>query len=385
MPRESNLNNSFELVAPEDEDSNSYYVPASSQNFQEQTYYEENYIESSDNNINNSYSNNNQIRNDQNSPSVSTSSSLPIKKNIIHRRINGFNYPFDYLQVSTWIIFPLILIYYYAFLYFVMWRDRSIRLILTIFFTIFSFLSFFSVIMTCSIDPADDVLCCNNKEKLENNNLFVQLFYFFSVKLNFIYNSNDRKDTKDSNNEYESTSATQELYCYLCQETVHHTSKHCRSCNKCVKNFDHHCKWLNTCIGEKNYLYFLLVIFNVFCLVLLCLVINIILLVEVFLNHHIFMNRIYGYFSNYFVSSVSLETCRGVLIAGVVVLSALLIMLIQLGSFHIVLISKGLTTYDYIVSEQKRLAELERARVLKATANKNNNNGIQMQQLNSNV
>lgn len=34
-------------------------------------------------------------------------------------------------------------------------------------------------------------------------------------------------------------------YCYLCQVGVKRRSKHCKTCRKCVDQFDHHCVWLN--------------------------------------------------------------------------------------------------------------------------------------------
>lgn len=34
-------------------------------------------------------------------------------------------------------------------------------------------------------------------------------------------------------------------YCYLCQVGVRRRSKHCKVCRKCVDEFDHHCVWLN--------------------------------------------------------------------------------------------------------------------------------------------
>ncbi|KAF4368217.1 hypothetical protein F8388_022850 [Cannabis sativa] len=43
------------------------------------------------------------------------------------------------------------------------------------------------------------------------------------------------------------------FYCSLCEVEVYKYSKHCRVCDKCVDRFDHHCRWLNNCIGKKNY------------------------------------------------------------------------------------------------------------------------------------
>lgn len=46
------------------------------------------------------------------------------------------------------------------------------------------------------------------------------------------------------------------LHCCVCDSMVSDEAKHCGMCNRCVNRFDHHCKWLNNCIGEENYHYF---------------------------------------------------------------------------------------------------------------------------------
>jgi len=58
-------------------------------------------------------------------------------------------------------------------------------------------------------------------------------------------------------------------YCYLCEKYVPRPTKHCRSCEKCVAGFDHHCIWLNTCIGSKNYILFVTLLAALFLLVML--------------------------------------------------------------------------------------------------------------------
>uniref|UniRef100_A0A452VAL7 Palmitoyltransferase n=1 Tax=Ursus maritimus TaxID=29073 RepID=A0A452VAL7_URSMA len=65
----------------------------------------------------------------------------------------------------------------------------------------------------------------------------------------------------------------QKQYCHLCEVTVSSKAKHCSACNKCVSGFDHHCKWLNNCVGSRNYWYFFFSVASASA-VLLCLIVT---------------------------------------------------------------------------------------------------------------
>nr|CAB3496710.1 unnamed protein product [Digitaria exilis] len=80
-------------------------------------------------------------------------------------------------------------------------------------------------------------------------------------------------------------------------------SKHCRVCDKCVDGFDHHCRWLNNCIGKRNYKGFFVLM----------------------------------------ASAVILATCTILAMVATIPLAQLL-------CFHILLIKKGISTYDYIIA-----------------------------------
>ncbi|KAK4406871.1 protein S-acyltransferase 18 [Sesamum angolense] len=146
-------------------------------------------------------------------------------------------------------------------------------------------------------------------------------------------------------------------FCSLCDFEVYRYSKHCRTCNRCVEGFDHHCRWLNNCVGKKNYTTFILLM--IFVLVML--------MVE--------GGTAVAVFVRCFADSKSIEQelnkrhyvkfPRGVLAA----LSVILVLLTtystaalgQLFFFHVLLIRKGISTYDYILAmkEENQSMELE--------------------------
>ena len=241
------------------------------------------------------------------------------------RRINGLQRPWHEFQIATWVLFPIILVHYYAFLMHLLWRPVAVVIVLTIAFSLFAIACAISAYITLAIDPVDDALLCVDVEA----------------------------------NSLESRSTAGTVHCYLCEKDVDHSSKHCRFCDKCIVRFDHHCKWLNTCIGQKNYPYFLAIIVSVLLLTSESLGISIALLVEAFAYPRSILGRIEhsDFLQERIGSALSLDALQGLLIASVVVLFGLVAMIVQLGSFHVMLLWRGITTYDFIVLEQKRLRE----------------------------
>ena len=139
-------------------------------------------------------------------------------------------------------------------------------------------------------------------------------------------------------------------FCYLCEASVQKRSKHCRRCNKCVGRFDHHCPWLNTCVGARNYRSFLSLLCSVFALSSLQLGVFIHLAVMQQSPDHVERLRdVYG------LTTATYAALLGV--SGLLLLVAWLL-IVQLGTFHIALMKKGLTTYEFIVAQREK----ERAR-----------------------
>ncbi|KZV57599.1 DHHC-type zinc finger family protein isoform 1 [Dorcoceras hygrometricum] len=146
-------------------------------------------------------------------------------------------------------------------------------------------------------------------------------------------------------------------FCSLCDFEVNKYSKHCRTCNRCVEGFDHHCRWLNNCVGKKNYSTFILLM----TFVLIMLTVEGGTAVAVFVRcfsdskgiEQELRRRHYDNFP------------RGVLAAAsillVLVTAYSMAALGQLFFFHLVLIRKGISTYDYILAmkEENQFVELE--------------------------
>lgn len=136
------------------------------------------------------------------------------------------------------------------------------------------------------------------------------------------------------------------LFCTLCNAEVRKFSKHCRSCDKCVDGFDHHCRWLNNCVGRKNYVTFVCLMAASLLWLIVEFGVGVAVLVRCFVDgkgteHEITQKLGAGFSRPPFATVVALCT--------VVSLIACL-PLCELFFFHIILIRKGITTYEYVVA-----------------------------------
>eukprot|EP01031_Cornospumella_fuschlensis_P028143 gene28143-33984_t len=237
---------------------------------------------------------------------------------IATRRKNGFERPWDVLQIVTWAMYPLILSHYFAFLYFLLW-DLATKIVITILYGLFALSLAVAVYFTCSTDPADDALCQVKTVKV--------------------------------------AAEEEEVYCYFCEINVHNSSKHCRFCDKCVYVFDHHCKWLNTCVGGKNYKFFLAVVSCALLLTGTNLALSAALMVYSFAYANHFHDRVDGLLYTFLGTRLSAVAVQAILVVSVAVFLALVGMIVQLFGFHMMLIYRKMSTYEFIVSEQKRLRD----------------------------
>ncbi|CAG9476832.1 palmitoyltransferase, putative [Plasmodium vivax] len=219
-------------------------------------------------------------------------------------RKNGFTLPLQIFQVMSFVIFLVIvalIIFISAF------NPSSVFIIFYVFFAILiTSILVLSYIVT-TINPVDP--------------------------LSFKYNTG-QINQEEIKNLYE---------CDICG-FVEPQSKHCKVCNKCVSVFDHHCMWVNNCIGKKNYKYFVgllsvLTIFN--CVVFLfCIV-----FFAVSIKHDLIKDRWKHLYGAYNDVLFYLLLCTLFVLNGIV-----FVLVIQLFGLHIFLISKKMTTYEYIVN-----------------------------------
>ncbi|CAL9076497.1 unnamed protein product [Musa textilis] len=136
------------------------------------------------------------------------------------------------------------------------------------------------------------------------------------------------------------------LFCTLCNAEVRKFSKHCRSCDKCVDGFDHHCRWLNNCVGRKNYITFIALMATSIVWLAIEIGVGIAVFVLCFVDKKGTEANIKEKLGNGF--------SRGPVAAIIAICIAVsLLACVPLGElffFHMILIKKGITTYEYVVA-----------------------------------
>ncbi|PIA37698.1 hypothetical protein AQUCO_03000326v1 [Aquilegia coerulea] len=136
------------------------------------------------------------------------------------------------------------------------------------------------------------------------------------------------------------------LFCTLCNAEVRKFSKHCRSCDKCVDGFDHHCRWLNNCVGRKNYITFIALMATSLIWLVIEAGVGIAVFVCCFVNKREMENQI-----NERLGDAISRAFFATIVAVFSVVSLLACLpLGELFFFHMILIRKGITTYEYVVA-----------------------------------
>ncbi|CAM9439602.1 unnamed protein product [Ascophyllum nodosum] len=152
-------------------------------------------------------------------------------------------------------------------------------------------------------------------------------------------------------------SAADKTFCFLCQLHVNKGSRHCRYCDKCVDRFDHHCKWLNNCIGRSNYRYFIALLISTFLMISMQIGLSVWF---IWVFHTTKDSGARG------LSHGPVKIAGDIHIVFVYIFAVLVLpflgLLAQLLGFHVMLLSQDLTTYDYIVQEQRKDRERKERR-----------------------
>ncbi|CAN6219468.1 unnamed protein product [Urochloa humidicola] len=143
------------------------------------------------------------------------------------------------------------------------------------------------------------------------------------------------------------------FFCSLCEVQVLKYSKHCRVCDKCVDGFDHHCRWLNNCIGKRNYRRFFVLMSTALVLLILQSAIGVLVLVLCFVERKEFSMQIVSKLG----SSFSLLPFVIVVASCTILAIVASLPIAQLLFFHILLIKKGISTYDYIIALREQEQE----------------------------
>lgn len=136
------------------------------------------------------------------------------------------------------------------------------------------------------------------------------------------------------------------LFCTLCNAEVCKFSKHCRSCDKCVDGFDHHCRWLNNCVGKKNYITFISLMATSLVWLIIEFGVGVAVLVLCFVDKKNTERSIVDKLGNGFSRApfaAVVAVCTSVSLLACVPLG-------ELFFFHMILIKKGITTYEYVVA-----------------------------------
>ncbi len=234
-------------------------------------------------------------------------------------RTNGLQTPYNGMQITTWILFPILTIQFCVFI--TPNLPLPISIPATILFLLFGIISLYFGYTTSKTD---------------------------SIDIKLYQHINNRPHPRAAEKEAEQCNTK---YCWVCQTNVYEGSMHCKYCDKCVSTFDHHCMWLNNCIGDQNYGYFYKTVWFT-CLFIFVHIISLIIYLALYFTGHDETKQL----SKNWMDAQAALIIVGVNIGFLVITGFAGLLVLQLLFFHISLRKQKITTYQFIIrdGQQKR-------------------------------
>lgn len=244
-------------------------------------------------------------------------------------RTNGFQTPFNGMQIATWVLLPVLVVQFLMCVTPVLPKVFSIPL--TISYVLVAIAATYYGYITTKTDSIDYLL---------------HQHLYGSPSPN-APNPVDNDSNEIVHEENPSSDATK--YCWVCQTNVHQESMHCKYCDKCVETFDHHCMWLNTCVGAANYQSFFKTVVCTFFFTLVH-VASLTLYVALYFTDNVTVRRL----SRKWFSAEQPIVILGINIGFLIWTTSIAFMVLQLLVFHLGLRREKITTYQYIMRDSQR-------------------------------
>ncbi|KAM7253035.1 hypothetical protein ACFE04_025653 [Oxalis oulophora] len=288
-------------------------------------------------------------------------------KRALNKR-HGWELPFHTFQVVAITVFCLLSVAYYAFFAPFLWNEIYQYVAIAV-YSFFALSVFILYVRCTAIDPADPgiLLEPDNESTIKSHkDSSVPGNYSFKEEPSKTDLTNERKpemhrsgfclglfcgcfikeDCRKDDDLLQQENGEDALFCTLCNAEVRKFSKHCKSCDKCVDGFDHHCRWLNNCVGRKNYISFVCLMAASLAWLAVEFGIGVTVLVRCFVDKKGIENQItdrLGVGFSRIPFAIIVGLCTAVSLLATVPLG-------ELFFFHILLIRKGITTYEYVVA-----------------------------------
>ena len=230
-------------------------------------------------------------------------------------KATGFELPLSYQQILSWVLLTLWTFSYYAFIIPVKPIGTAVGMSFVLFACVVVVIVYGIIVIRS--DPTDDFVRVYRECVKEDRS--------FPVSIN--------------------------TFCSLCSSAVQEGSKHCMVCYRCVDQFDHHCTWVNNCIGKANYYLFIKLICALEVLLVIVLGSSIDFLSYAYSHSSEYSDSVERYYgSGKDLVGIGIVMCSTITTGIVACLNTYLIV------FHIYLIKKGITTYQFLKGTDNKVS-----------------------------